>query len=115
MTASARLIASLLSDVREGLEVFRSRDGVELTDAQIAERTRNIVDGLSKNYAIFALPSEDPEPAHLYGCRRGACSPAVAPELRLELRTERPAGAVPWHGWSCQCGPCADAKQRDRS
>lgn len=57
--ASDALISALMKDVAEGLEVLRARDGVELTDAQIEERCRNIVTGLVNNYFVSALSPEE--------------------------------------------------------
>jgi len=45
----------LLRDVAAGIRVLHSRDGVTLTESQIAERARNIVMGLVGNYHIQAL------------------------------------------------------------
>lgn len=45
-------------DVSAGIRVLQSRDGVRLTEAQIRERTRNIVMGLVGNYRIEAFASE---------------------------------------------------------
>jgi hypothetical protein len=45
----------LLQDVAEGIRVLQTRDGIELTDAQILERARNIVTGLLGNYRIRSL------------------------------------------------------------
>ncbi len=47
-------------DVSAGIRVLQSRDGVRLTEAQIRERTRNIVMGLVGNYRIEAFASERP-------------------------------------------------------
>jgi hypothetical protein len=51
-----------LQDVAEGIRVLQTRDGVELTDAQILERARNIVTGLLGNYRIRSIESRDGPP-----------------------------------------------------
>jgi len=45
-------------DVSAGIRVLQTRDGIRLTEAQIRERTRNIVMGLVGNYRIEAFASE---------------------------------------------------------
>jgi hypothetical protein len=52
----------LLQDVAEGIRVLQTRDGVELTDAQILERARNIVTGLLGNYRIRSLDVREIQP-----------------------------------------------------
>jgi hypothetical protein len=48
-------VRQLLQDVADGIRVFRTRDGIALTNEQILERARNIVAGLVGNYKISAL------------------------------------------------------------
>ena len=45
----------LLQDVADGIRVFRTRDGIQLSNEQILERARNIVAGLVGNYKISAI------------------------------------------------------------
>lgn len=47
-------VSRLLADVSAGLAVLRT-NGVEITDAQIAERAANIVMGLLGNYTITGM------------------------------------------------------------
>lgn len=56
-TDTKATMAALMKDVRAGLSVLKGRDGIPLTDAQIEERTRNIVAGLIGNYQITVIPS----------------------------------------------------------
>lgn len=90
--ASPAVIASLLKDVSDGLRVWRDRDRIALTDEQILERARNIVNGLIGNYFISAMP----EPSAVDW---------AAPEI-----SGRPVG----HGWSCRCDPCDTYKRSVR-
>lgn len=46
---------ALVDDVAQGVRVLRTRDGVALTDAQIADRARNIAAALLGNYRIEPL------------------------------------------------------------
>lgn len=46
---------TLVDDVAAGVRVLRTRDGVALTDAQIADRARNIAAALIGNYRIEPL------------------------------------------------------------
>ena len=46
---------ALVDDVAQGVRVLRTRDGVPLTDAQIADRARNIAAALLGNYRIEPL------------------------------------------------------------
>ena len=48
-------LRALMDDICAGIRVLQSRDGVELTDAQIIDRARNIVMGLVGNYSIVSL------------------------------------------------------------
>jgi hypothetical protein len=57
--APSPTVRLLLQDVAEGIRVLQTRDGVELTDAQILERARNIVTGLLGNYRIRSIESRD--------------------------------------------------------
>jgi len=59
MLPSPPTVRSLLQDVAEGIRVLQTRDGVDLTNAQILERARNIVTGLLGNYRIRALENRD--------------------------------------------------------
>jgi hypothetical protein len=100
--------AKLIADLIEGLEVFNVRDQLDIPSDLIFERARNLAAMMLGNYLVVPLPTEDEiaEISH-YEPR---------PMLSLEApRTERPAGVNPYHGWSCMCFTCADAKQRDRS
>jgi hypothetical protein len=49
----------LLQDIAEGIRVLQTRDGVDLTNAQILERARNIVTGLLGNYRIRSLDTRE--------------------------------------------------------
>jgi hypothetical protein len=60
--APSPTVRLLLQDVAEGIRVLQTRDGVELTDAQILERARNIVTGLLGNYRIRSIESRDAPP-----------------------------------------------------
>jgi hypothetical protein len=60
--APSPTVRLLLQDVAEGIRVLQTRDGVELTDAQILERARNIVTGLLGNYHIRSIESRDAPP-----------------------------------------------------
>lgn len=94
--ASPSLIAALLKDVSDGLRVFRDRDHVPLTDVQLLERARNIVNGLIGNYAIFALHGErDPK----------------VEELQALYAQGKPQG----HGQSCACRDCNVFNQARRA
>jgi hypothetical protein len=55
-------VQSLLQDVAEGIQVLRTRDGLQLTNEQILERARNIVTGLLGNYSIRALDRQEARP-----------------------------------------------------
>lgn len=81
--ASPQLVAALLKDVSDGVRVLRER-GVLLSDAQILERARNIVNGLICNYEIKPVPEA----------------------ARLEWATPLIEGRPVGHGWSCRCDPC---------
>ena len=59
-TAEVPTARQLLQDVAEGIRVLQTRDGIELTDAQILERARNIVTGLLGNYRIRSLDVREP-------------------------------------------------------
>ena len=48
-------LRQLLRDVSAGIRVLQTRDGMDLSDAQITERARNIVAGLIGNYRIESL------------------------------------------------------------
>jgi hypothetical protein len=52
-------VRHLVKDVADGIRVLQTRDGVDVSDAQILERARNIVTGLIGNYSIRSL--EGPE------------------------------------------------------
>jgi len=45
-------VANLLRDVAAGIRVLRDRDGLDVPEAVILERARNIVTGLIGNYTI---------------------------------------------------------------
>ena len=44
--SSPPTVRSLLQDIAEGIRMFRTRDGIDLSNEQILERARNIVTGL---------------------------------------------------------------------
>lgn len=48
-------VAALINDVAAGVRVLRDRDQVPLTEAQVADRARNIVTGLIGNYDIVPV------------------------------------------------------------
>ena len=50
-------LRQLMRDVSAGIRVFQTRDGLGLSEDQIAERARNIVTGLMGNYRIETLDS----------------------------------------------------------
>lgn len=105
--ASDALISALMKDVAEGLEVFRVRDGVELTDAQIEERCRNMVANLVGNYFIVPIDGEQ-LPVHSYACRCGRC-PGLrvggdAPTLSDEERAEWERKAEAWRALMRRAG-----------
>jgi hypothetical protein len=54
-TRSVITLRQLLRDVTAGIRVLQTRDGLDLSDAQITERARNIVAGLIGNYRIESL------------------------------------------------------------
>jgi hypothetical protein len=56
---AAPTVRLLLQDIAEGIRVLQTRDGVDLTNAQILERARNIVTGLLGNYRIRSLDSRE--------------------------------------------------------
>lgn len=127
--ASLFLIASLTKDVADGLRAWRTRDHVPLTDHQILERTRNIVANIVGNYFIVPLGEEvtgwtvttktDRDGMWLGPFMPDSERDAIADRLRADferdVRASRPPGVVDYHGWSCMCDRCADAKQRERS
>jgi hypothetical protein len=55
----APTVRLLLQDIAEGIRVLQTRDGVDLTNAQILERARNIVTGLLGNYRIRSLDTRE--------------------------------------------------------
>jgi hypothetical protein len=55
----AQTVRLLVEDIAEGIRVLQTRDGVALSDDQIAERARNIVTGLIGNYRIQSLDARD--------------------------------------------------------
>ena len=55
----APTVRLLLQDIAEGIRVLQTRDGVDLTNAQILERARNIVTGLLGNYRIRSLDARE--------------------------------------------------------
>jgi hypothetical protein len=61
----APTVRLLLQDIAEGIRVLQTRDGVDLTNAQILERARNIVTGLLGNYRIRALDARELRSARL--------------------------------------------------
>jgi hypothetical protein len=54
-TRSVITLRQLLRDVADGIRVLQTRDGLDLSEAQITERARNIVAGLIGNYRIESL------------------------------------------------------------
>jgi len=61
VVSERQTIAKLLADVAAGIRVLATRDGVALTEKQVAERARNIVAGLMGNYRILAHDDDDEE------------------------------------------------------
>ena len=61
----APTVRLLLQDIAEGIRVLQTRDGIDLSNAQILERARNIVTGLLGNYRIRALDSRELRVARL--------------------------------------------------
>ena len=59
MNTSAAINASMLRLVAECLRVFRTRDGLPITEAQIDERARNIVCALAGNYNVTSFDDEE--------------------------------------------------------
>ncbi|HEY2899313.1 MAG TPA: hypothetical protein VGL59_01970 [Polyangia bacterium] len=59
-TRSVLTLRQLLRDVAAGIRVLQTRDGLDLSEAQITERARNIVAGLIGNYRIEALEVSAP-------------------------------------------------------
>jgi len=59
-----KTIGKLLVDVAAGIRVLATRDGIALTEKQVAERARNIVAGLMGNYRILSFDDEDDEDRH---------------------------------------------------
>jgi hypothetical protein len=53
------IAARLVAQISEQLRVLRERDGVDLSEAQIYERTRNIVMVLMSLYEIEAVPDRE--------------------------------------------------------
>jgi hypothetical protein len=50
----------LLDDVAAGIRVLHTRDGIDVSEAQVQERARNIVAGLIGNYSIRSLDAGGP-------------------------------------------------------
>lgn len=50
------LVEQLVEDVADGLRVLRTRDGVWISEDQILDRARNIVQGLVYNYSVEPWP-----------------------------------------------------------
>lgn len=106
---TSRLVAILA----DGLRVWVKRGEVALTEDQVFERARNQAQAVMGEYMLIRRPELDelatPVAAigHGYGCPCGRCPG--------EFRSTRPAGVVPYHGWSCQCTTCHAAKQKERS
>lgn len=99
-------MSRLVTILADGLRVWVKRGEVALTEDQIFERARNQAQGVLSEFLVVSLPSEPVE--------------TEAPEWWTPLiggspRTERPAGVVPYHGWSCQCMTCHAAKQKERA
>lgn len=95
--ASPSLLAALVADILDGLRVFNSVDKLNIPEALLLARARNIVDGLRGNYSIVAL-AEGPERPHWE-------TPLI------QGPQSRPLG----HSWSCRCDRCADARQKERA
>ena len=64
MVSERETIAKLLADVSAGIRVLATRDGLALSEKQVAERARNIVAGLMGNYRILAHDDDDDDDAH---------------------------------------------------
>jgi hypothetical protein len=56
---TGNIVRLLLDDVSQGIRVLQTRDGLNLSEDQIAERARNIVAGLIGNYRIQSLDAAD--------------------------------------------------------
>ena len=95
----------LLQDVAEGIRVFQTRDGVDLSDEQILERARNIVTGLLGNYRIRSLDpttrGSRPRPIRWTSSTRSrrapkratTAAPAAPSAAWAQGRRERPDGS----------------------
>ena len=60
-------LCHLLNDIAEGIRVLHSRDGIEISEAQIRERARNIVMGLVGNYRIESFEESALQPGFVEG------------------------------------------------
>ena len=80
----------LLEDVAEGIRVLQTRDGINLSDDQIAERARNIVAGLIGNYRIQAIDALEKRALEKREPSRGA---RTVDQLNLLDQVERRAEA----------------------
>ena len=52
-------VRALVDDISAGIRVLSSRDGLAVSEDQIAERARNIVTGLIGNYKIQSLDARE--------------------------------------------------------
>jgi hypothetical protein len=100
------LAESLMKLVDDGLRVFRTRDGVRLTDEQIEERTNNIVAALLGNYLIVShVEAEEP-------LRYAVIGPVQElPDWNDPRISGRPVG----HYWNCRCDRCDTANRSVKS
>jgi hypothetical protein len=93
--APSPTVRLLLQDVAEGIRVLQTRDGVELTDAQILERARNIVTGLLGNYRIRSIESREAPPREAREPRAEQMNFLDEIEARAEARNNgRPGRAA---------------------
>ena len=120
---------SLTKLVDDGLRVFRTRDGVRLTDEQIEERTNNLVAALLGNYLIVShVEAEEPlryavigpvqelpdwgDP-RITGWQAGQYRRAFA--SREELAALYSDGKPRGHLTTCRCDKCDDFDRGVRS
>jgi hypothetical protein len=129
---SGQEMSRLVAILADGIRVLVKRGDAELTEDQVFERARNQAQAVMGEYMLIRRPELDeavtPVAAigHGYGCPCGRCpgefrvvvTSTQAGTIKgpsFALRDERPAGVVPYHGWSCQCTTCHAAKQKERS
>lgn len=88
----SREMAALLKIVEDGVRILRTRDGVQVTDAQCEERANNIVAALVGNHMVIPWPDEPP--------------------ADFDWNTSYIAGRPLGHTWSCLRRSCAEYKAR---